>query len=590
MNSNQNGKPLPRLGVTMPISEAFPTQEDKDSTERLIQTLKDQGLEVVLGKLDKMVKEFVYTISLRRNHPESIAREAGGSDIDTLCVVPKHVQREDFFEEMYEMLRRRPEVTELTAVPDAFTPVIGMKFSEIPIDLTFARLGLSSVPDTLDLSDDSLLRNLDDRCIRSVNGSRVTDEILRLVPNIPAFRTALRCVKLWAQRRAIYSNMMGFLGGVAWAMLVARVCQLYPNACAATIISRPWPQPVLLKPIEEGPLQVRVWNPKLYPADKAHKMPIITPAYPSMCSTHNVTDSTKAVMLSEFKDGKSFETFELMANIFLVSSLMIHFLDSAADLVSRIMVERTPWSTLFVKDDFFSRYRHYLQVIASSDTEERHLRWSGFVESRIRHLVTKLERVDNLVLAHPYIKGFSKVIQYKTAAEKEDAAHGIVHNAGASADPVDTKDDSSESETMYTSVYYIGLCIPARQAGSTGHRKMDLFRPKDEFTEMLKSWDKFDAQSMGIVVQHIRSSELPSEVLDGVDLKKTKRSKSGKKSATVDTRPPNKKRRGSVGQQGGALSDASPAHPADTPGILSESLPVATNEAPAAVPSVIPQA
>lgn len=25
-----------------------------------------------------MVKEFVYTISLRRNHPESIAREAGG--------------------------------------------------------------------------------------------------------------------------------------------------------------------------------------------------------------------------------------------------------------------------------------------------------------------------------------------------------------------------------------------------------------------------------------------------------------------------------------------------------------------------------
>ncbi|KAG0327558.1 polynucleotide adenylyltransferase [Dissophora globulifera] len=594
----------------MPISEAFPTQEDKDSTERLIQTLKDQGLEVVLGKLDKMVKEFVYTISLRRNHPESIAREAGGkiftfgsyrlgvhgsgkfkwSDIDTLCVVPKHVQREDFFEEMYEMLRRRPEVTELTAVPDAFTPVIGMKFSEIPIDLTFARLGLSSVPDTLDLSDDSLLRNLDDRCIRSVNGSRVTDEILRLVPNIPAFRTALRCVKLWAQRRAIYSNMMGFLGGVAWAMLVARVCQLYPNACAATIISRPWPQPVLLKPIEEGPLQVRVWNPKLYPADKAHKMPIITPAYPSMCSTHNVTDSTKAVMLSEFKDGKSFETFEHMTNIFLVLSLMVYFLDSAADLVSRIMVERTPWSTLFVKDDFFSRYRHYLQVIASSDTEERHLRWSGFVESRIRHLVTKLERVDNLVLAHPYIKGFSKVIQYKTAAEKEDAAHGIVHTAGASADPVDTKDDSSESETMYTSVYYIGLCIPARQAGSTGHRKMDLFRPKDEFTEMLKSWDKFDAQSMGIVVQHIRSSELPSEVLDGVDLKKTKRSKSGKKSATVDTRPPNKKRRGSVGQQGGALSDASPAPPAETPGILSESLPVATNEAPTAVPSVIPQA
>lgn len=64
---------------------------------------------------------------------------------------------------------------------------------------------------------------------------------------------------------------MGFLGGVAWAMLVARICQLYPNEAAGAIVSRffiiiyqwNWPQPVLLKPIEEGALQVRVWNPKV---------------------------------------------------------------------------------------------------------------------------------------------------------------------------------------------------------------------------------------------------------------------------------------------------------------------------------------
>lgn len=29
-------------------------------------------------------------------------------------------------------------------------------------------------------------------------------------------------------------------------------------------MSRSWPQPVLLKQIEEGPLQVRVWNPKVH--------------------------------------------------------------------------------------------------------------------------------------------------------------------------------------------------------------------------------------------------------------------------------------------------------------------------------------
>lgn len=85
----------------------------------------------------------------------------------------------------------------------------------------------------------------------------MNDEILRLVPNVSVFRDALRCIKLWAHRmfwhvrsfiqycidarhtgRAIYSNVNGFLGGVAWAMLVARICQLYPNAIAGAIVSR----------------------------------------------------------------------------------------------------------------------------------------------------------------------------------------------------------------------------------------------------------------------------------------------------------------------------------------------------------------
>lgn len=80
------------------------------------------------------------------------------------------------------------------------------------------------------------------------------------------------------------------MGGVAWAMLVARICQLYPNAVAGAIVNRffvimyqwlgwlqlttgvfahyanacrDWPQPVILKTIEEGPPTFRVWNPKV---------------------------------------------------------------------------------------------------------------------------------------------------------------------------------------------------------------------------------------------------------------------------------------------------------------------------------------
>lgn len=35
------------------------------------------------------------------------------------------------------------------------------------------------------------------------SGSRVINEILRLVPNVDVFRDALRCIKLWAQRRRL---------------------------------------------------------------------------------------------------------------------------------------------------------------------------------------------------------------------------------------------------------------------------------------------------------------------------------------------------------------------------------------------------
>lgn len=49
-----------------------------------------------------------------------------------------------------------------------------------------------------------LLKNLDQKCVRSLNGCRVTDEILRLVPNIDNFRLALRAIKLWAKRKIVW--------------------------------------------------------------------------------------------------------------------------------------------------------------------------------------------------------------------------------------------------------------------------------------------------------------------------------------------------------------------------------------------------
>ena len=113
-------------------------------------------------------------------------------------MAPRHVHREDYFSTFYEVLKQHEDVTELRAVPEAFVPVIKMRFDNIEIDMTFARLALKEVTDSQQLSDPNLLKNLDQKCVRSLNGCRVTDEILRQVPNKDTFRygTFLSAVRL----------------------------------------------------------------------------------------------------------------------------------------------------------------------------------------------------------------------------------------------------------------------------------------------------------------------------------------------------------------------------------------------------------
>lgn len=110
---------------------------------------------------------------------------------------------EDFFSDFPTVLERmapKDAIEKLTPVPDAFVPIIKIELSGISIDLIFARLIVHSVPLNLDLKSKDLLRGLDEKEIRCLNGTRVTDEILELVPQQKTFRLALRAIKLWAQR------------------------------------------------------------------------------------------------------------------------------------------------------------------------------------------------------------------------------------------------------------------------------------------------------------------------------------------------------------------------------------------------------
>src|SRR5581483_3747505 len=133
----------------------------------------------------------------------------------------------------------------------------------------------------------------------------------------------LRFIKHWATQRGIYSNVFGYFGGVSWAILVARVCQLYPNAAPSLLLHRffklfsiwEWPNPVCLNNFaaaeSHGSMasvsaagynnKLQVWGQGA--KDGNHLMPIITPAFPAINSTHNVSPPTMRILVRELQRG-----------------------------------------------------------------------------------------------------------------------------------------------------------------------------------------------------------------------------------------------------------------------------------------------
>ena len=102
------------------------------------------------------------------------------SDIDTLVVAPRHIDRmKHFFGQLAPILQSTPGVSDLAEVRDAFVPVIKMKFQDVDIDMLFARVEYREVGHDFDkpdsLLENDILRNCDDTTIRSLNGCRVTD-------------------------------------------------------------------------------------------------------------------------------------------------------------------------------------------------------------------------------------------------------------------------------------------------------------------------------------------------------------------------------------------------------------------------------
>lgn len=545
INDHQNPKNLKTLGMTSAISMAGPKPIDIEKTNELKTCLVPFGVfesedemhhrMEVLGSLHRLVRQWIREESLRKNMPPSVAETVGGNiytfgsyrlgvhhrgaDIDALCVAPRHIDRSDYFTSFYELLKTQPQVKDLRAVEDAFVPVIKMNFDGIEIDLLFARLALKEIPDSFDLRDDMLLKNLDQKCVRSLNGCRVTDEILRLVPNINNFRLTLRAIKLWAKRHGIYSNTLGYLGGVSWAMLVARTCQLYPNALPATLVHKfflvfsqwKWPQPVLLKQPAAVNLGFPVWDPRVNVSDRFHLMPIITPAYPQQNSTFNVSASTRTVIMEEFRLGLA--------------------------ITDEIMLGKCGWERLFDAPNFFSRYRHFIVLLASSGQAADQLQWCGLIESKIRHLIATLERNQHITIAHVNPECYNSVPLTTNNGQPLALPPGSPVPSEVELNEI-KKNDKGEVVANACAMWFIGLVFDKTNVN------IDLTYDISSFTKAVHYQAENSnmlREGMTIEARHVRRKEL-HQYLSAPLLKRERTASGAKRKLEAPTaRPPGKK-------------------------------------------------
>ena len=359
--------------------------------------------EEILISLKKCVIEAVKNMYKAKGKSDEEANNAGGGvfsfgsyrlgivgpgdDIDVLCIAPatdtredsKNCERGELFEEMrkqLESIKVEKGITQILPISEAKVPIIKLIYKNIPIDILVASVSFKSIDEKFNLEDDNVLKNCCEKCILSLNGCRVTNAIFKTLPRerIEDFRLTLRAVKLWAKKRGIYSNAMGYLGGVAWAILVAKVCQLYPKCKSNKLIRKffelygswDWENPVQINEIKrdvEFSCPLTVWSKEAIPHCPFY---IITPAFPAQNTNKGTNQILRRVLIEEF-------------NIF-------------KDYTSKINIEdkncKYTWKGLFQGGvRLFEGYNYFLQIDILAMNKADFKAWDGFVESQSLKLI-----------------------------------------------------------------------------------------------------------------------------------------------------------------------------------------------------------
>lgn len=374
-----------------------------------------QRRERALNRLGQLSRDWIQHVCRKRGLPPDAVQMAGGqlftsgsyrlgvhepgADIDTILVAPNMCTREDFFGEILEndkrdpdclaeRIRRHPDVTNFVPVEGAAVPLLTFDWEGVNIDFLFARPATASVPASFDIDNDAVLDGVDGATEKSLNGPRVTNLIAKLVSGTPeryqTFLTVVRCVRKWCKARGLYSNKMGYWGGVNINIAVAFCVQLYPLDCPAALLRKfflvlghvwPWPKPMMLTKPHDAGYGLTVWSPQHNPRNS--HAPIITPAYPAMNSSLSMSRQTLQIMTGEFRRG--FAIIDQLWKDHQQNHLPTTTAPAPLD-----------WSKLFAPSDFFIDYPNYLSLCVVAPTQADAQTWKMFCESRLRVLVSNM--------------------------------------------------------------------------------------------------------------------------------------------------------------------------------------------------------
>ncbi|KAK3147425.1 hypothetical protein QOZ80_3BG0282200 [Eleusine coracana subsp. coracana] len=395
-----------------------PSLEDERRRERVVRELG----KIVMDWAKKVAYEqggqyWITTATVLTYGSYDLGAYGPESDIDVLCVGPSIASLQyHFFVVLRKMLDGRPEVSELHSIEGAKVPLMRFKFNGILIDFPYVQLPVINAAEAMHAFDPHVLESVDVASWRCLSGVRVNRQIIQLVPNIKKFQCLLRCLKLWARKRGLHCHLLGFFAGIHLAILAAYVCRGHPNASInalftlffATFVHWPWPLPVSLLDLP---------TPCRSP-DGCSLMPIMLPCIPPEFCSSSITESTFSKIKEEIRRGHA--------------------------LTKDIRNTDIDWNLLFAPFPYGLRYKCFLRIVLSAPVTEELRDWVGWVKSRFRNLLLKLEslgiycdpdpseQVDHTIIVPNVVFFWGLMyrgsIQMCTDSLKEDFMRSILNN------------------------------------------------------------------------------------------------------------------------------------------------------------------